>query len=175
MDQEKIKEIYKGKRIILKSVQGFYKGKKVDKEFISYPNVVAILPLIEKNKLILVKQYRVPIKQELWEIPAGKIEKGEKPKDCAYRELEEEAGFKAKKLERIGEFYKSPGISTVHLTLFRATGLQKTEQKISDSEFINNVEIFSLDRALKMIKNKEIMDAHTIIAIMYEVNRFKQN
>ena len=75
-----------------KAVMGKLMAEK--KELRSQAKIIIPLldQIIEENKLILVKQYRIPIKQDLWEIPAGKIEKGEKPEDCAYRELEEEAG-----------------------------------------------------------------------------------
>lgn len=173
MDQEKIKEVYKGKVITLKVVEGDYMGKHIRKEIVVHPDVVAVLPLTDDNKIILVKQYRVPVKKELWEIPTGKIDKEEAPFNCALRELEEETGFKAKELKEMNGFYNSPGYSTVYMYVFKATGLTKGSQKLSDNEIINKVQAFSLKQALEMIDSKEIINAYTIVGIMYLLNELK--
>lgn len=174
MEEEQVKEIYKGKVIDLKLIEGKLKGKHIKKEVVVFPNSVTILPLIEKNKIVLIKQYRFPIEKEIWEVPAGKLDKGEDPADCAKRELKEETGFIAEKLEKIREFYLAPGYSTEYTTLFRATLLKKGEQALTDSEIISKVKVFRLDHALKMIENGEIIDAKTILALMHEAKRTRQ-
>ena len=173
MKIEKVKEVYKGDFVSLKIIEGKLKGQNIKREIVVFSNTVSVLPLIEKDKIILIKQYRAPVEKELWEIPAGKLDKGEDPEKGAKRELEEETGFKAGKLEQIAEFYKSPGYCTEYMYVFRATFLEKTKQRLDDGEIIEQVKVFSLSEALKMIENKEIIDAHTIIALIYEKDRRK--
>ncbi len=173
MKIEKVKEVYEGDFLSLKIIEGKIKGQKIKREIVVFSNTVSILPLIEKDKIILIKQYRAPVEKELWEIPAGKLDNGEAPEEGAKRELEEETGFKAGKLEQIVEFYKSPGYCTEYMYAFRATLLEKTKQRLDDGEIIDQVKVFSLSESLKMIENKEIIDAHTIIALMYEKDRRK--
>lgn len=161
--QKKI--IYKGREITLELI----KRENFQKEIVVFPNTVAILPLISKRKIILIRQYRFPAKKELWEIPAGKLKKGEKPEMGAKRELREETGFQAGKLEKIGEFYLSPGYLTEYMHLFRATFLKKGDQSFDKDEIIKDVKIFDLKKAFEMIKKKKIIDAKTILAILLQM------
>ena len=171
MENEKIKEAYKGKIIDLKIIKGKFQGKDIFKEIVVFPNTVTILPVIRKEKVVLIKQYRFPIEKEIWELPAGKLNKGENPEIAAKRELKEETGYIAEKLEKVSEFYMAPGYSTEYMTIFRATSLKQSEQALDNNEIINKVKVFSLGEALKMIENKGIIDAKTIIALMYEKDR----
>lgn len=166
MKIKKVKGIYKGKEISLKIICAKFNEKEIEKEVVFYPKTVAILPLIEKDKIVLVRQYRFPVKKEIWEIPAGKLKKGEKPEIGAKRELKEETGFEPKKLRKISQFYLSPGYSNEFMFLFQAEGLKKGKQVVDENEIINKVKIFSLTEILKMIKNKKIIDAKTIIAVL---------
>jgi ADP-ribose pyrophosphatase len=174
MENKKIKEVYKGKVIDLKIIKGKFQGKDILKEIVVFPNTIAILPVIEKGKVVLIKQYRFPIEKEIWELPAGKLNKGEGFEVAAKRELKEETGYTAEKLEKVREFYMAPGYSTEYMAIFRATSLKQGEQALDNNEIINQVQVFSLEAALKMIENKEIIDAKTIIALMYEKDRRKQ-
>jgi len=150
MKIKKIREkvLYKGKILDLRKVEIKSGKEKIEKEIASFhfPLSVGILPVIEKNKIILIKQYRTAAKRELWEIPAGFLKKNEKPKAGAKRELKEETGFSAKKLEKIAEFYFSPGYLRECMYLFRATGLKKGKQMLDEGEMIKEVKIFSLDK-----------------------------
>lgn len=148
--------------------------KKWKINILEFPKTVGILPLLEKNKIVLVKQYRFPARKELWEIPAGKLERNEDPKKGAERELKEETGFEAKKLEKIAEFYPSPGYSSEYMYLFRAINLKKGKQNLDEGEKIEKVTIFSLKETLKMIKKRKIIDAKTIIAICVEFFRSRR-
>jgi ADP-ribose pyrophosphatase len=142
-------------------------GKEYKKNLVEFPKTVGILPLISKNKIVLVSQYRFPVKKKIWEIPAGKLEEGEKPEIGAKRELKEETGYEAKELKKIGEFYLSPGYSTEYMYLFLAKGLKKGEQNLDKDEVIEKVRIFDLKEMLKMIKKREILDAKTILALFF--------
>ena len=166
MKIKRVKEIYKGSEVGLKLIKAKFGKKEIKKEVVLHKNSVGILPLIGKEKIVLVKQYRFPAKRELWEIPAGMLEKNEKPIKAAKRELKEETGFEAKKLLKIAEFYKSPGYNTEYMHLFKANQLKKGKQYLDEDELINRVKVFSLKEVLKMMKRKEIVDAKTIIGIL---------
>lgn len=168
MKIKKIREIYKGEEVSLKLIKATFNKKEFKKEIVVFPSTVGILPLIDKDKIILVKQYRFPAKRELWEIPAGKLEINEKPEIGAKRELREETGFEVGKLEKILECYKSPGYSTEYIHLFKATSLKKRRQSFDKYEIIKKIKIFPLNEVLKMIKNREIIDAKTILAVFSE-------
>jgi len=166
MKIKRVKEIYKGSEVGVKLIKAKFGKKEIKKEVVLHKNSVGILPLIGKEKIVLVKQYRFPAKRELWEIPAGMLEKNEKPIKAAKRELKEETGFEAKKLLKIAEFYKSPGYNTEYMHLFKANQLKKGKQYLDEDELINRVKVFSLKEVLKMMKRKEIVDAKTIIGIL---------
>jgi ADP-ribose pyrophosphatase len=169
----KEKTLYRGKIIDLKKVKIQLNKKKIEKEIACFhlPKSVGILPLIDKDKVVLVKQYRAGAKREMWEIPAGFLKKNEKPEIGARRELKEETGFEARKLKKIAEFYLSPGYLREYMYLFKATSLKNGKQLLGKDEIINKVKIFSQKEAAKMIKNKRIIDAKTILAIF----SFKKN
>jgi ADP-ribose pyrophosphatase len=140
---------------------------KVRRDVVNFPKTVGILPLIEKDKIVLIRQFRFPIKKEIWEIPAGKLDNGEKPELGAKRELKEETGYQAKELRKIGEFYLSPGYSSEYMYLFLAKGLEKGKQSLDEGEKIKEVKIFSKKEVLKMIKTRKIVDAKTILALFF--------
>lgn len=141
---------------------------KFKEEMLELSDGVVILPLVSKNKIVLIKQYRFPIKKEIWELPAGRLEKDEEPKERAKKELEEETGFRVGKLEKIGKFYLSPGISSTSLFFFRATKLKPGKPKFEKGELIREIKPFSLKEVLRMIKTKKIVDMKTILSILLE-------
>jgi ADP-ribose pyrophosphatase len=165
----KIKTIkkLKGPTATFKIIKVEIEGEEYEKNFIQFRNTVGILPLIGKDKIVLIRQFRFPINKEIWEIPAGKLEKGEKPEIGAKRELKEETGYEAKNLKKIGEFYLAPGYSTEYMYLFLAQGLKKGEQNLDKGEKIKEVKIFSKKEVLKMIKTGKIVDAKTILALFF--------
>jgi len=128
---------------------------KIKRDVVNFPKTVGILPLVGKNKIVLIKQFRFPIKKEIWEIPAGKLNKGEKPEIGAKRELKEETGYVAKELKKIGEFYLSPGYSTEYMYLFLAKGLKKGKQILDKGEKIEEVKIFFEKRDIKNDKERK--------------------
>jgi ADP-ribose pyrophosphatase len=165
----KIKTIkkLKGPTATFKIIKVEIKGEEYEKNFIQFRNTVGILPLIEKDKIVLIRQFRFPINKEIWEIPAGKLDKGEKPEIGAKRELKEETGYEARELKKIGEFYLNPGYSTEYMYLFLAKGLKKGKQGLDKGEKIREVKIFSRKEVLKMIKTRKIVDAKTILALFF--------
>jgi len=165
----KIKTIkkLKGPTATFKIIKVEIEGEEYEKNFIQFRNTVGILPLIGKDKIVLIRQFRFPINKEIWEIPAGKLDRGEKPELGAKRELEEETGYVTKELKKIGEFYLSPGYSTEYMYLFLARGLKKGEQNLDKGEKIKEVKIFSKNEVLEMIKSRKIVDAKTILALFF--------
>lgn len=135
------------------------------REIVRHPGSVSILP-VEGDRVYLLKQYRYPIDDWIWEIPAGTLEEGESPEECAIRELEEETGFKAGRLERMFEAYLIPGYGTEKMTFFLASELERGEMHPEPSERIE-VHGMKLDEALTKVRNNEIVDAKTIAALLW--------
>ena len=158
--------IYTGKVISLKvdTVEIDNKGYK-KREIVEHPGAVAIVAITEDNKVVLVKQFRKPIEQVIWELPAGKLEIGESPKECAIRELKEETGYSAKNLKLLHKFFTSAGFSNQKIYIFLATGLIKGEPDFDDDEFIEKYEI-DINEAQNMVIKNEIEDAKTSIGIL---------
>lgn len=140
-------------------------GAIVKREIVEHPGGVTILPVDEDGCSYLVRQYRYPIGKMMLEAPAGKLEYGEDPLECALRELKEETGFTADNIVYFGKCCTSPGISTEVLHIYLATGLHSGESHPDDNEFLN-VEKYSLDELDDMICNNEIEDAKTQVAIL---------
>ncbi len=139
-------------------------GKEFMREIIEHKGSGVVVPVFDDLTVALVRQFRHPAGKELLEIPAGRLDKGEVPIDGAARELEEEIGYRAEKLEKLSEFYVSPGFLQEKMYLFLATGLKKTEQSLDFDEFVE-VERYTFPQLLQMIADGEIEDAKTIIGI----------
>jgi ADP-ribose pyrophosphatase len=165
--RKKLVEKCKGNIILFEVFEEKLGKTKIKRDVVKFPKTVGILPLIGKDKIVLIRQFRFPINKEIWEIPAGKLERGEKPEIGAKRELKEETGYEAKELKKIGEFYLAPGYSTEYMYLFLAKGLEKGEQNLDRGEKIKKVKIFSKKEVLKMIKSRKIVDAKTILALFF--------
>jgi len=138
-------------------------GRRAVREFVVHPGAVCILALQDPGSLILVRQYRHAINDELWEIPAGKLDPGETPLQCAKRELLEETGFEAASWRECFRFVSSPGFSDEWLTLFTARLLNHVTARRMDE--IPTCQAFQIERSWAMVLSGEITDAKTIIAI----------
>ena len=158
------KRRYDGKIIQLDTYNLTIEGRKVRREIIKHPGAAAILAFDEKGKIILVRQHRFPLGYIL-EIPAGTLEKGESPKRCALREIQEETGYKAKKMTHLITYYPSVGYNTEEIHCFVASGLTQVKKKLDTDEFIT-VKKMELPRLIKMIKSGKIIDSKTICAVM---------
>lgn len=160
----KSEKIYEGKILNLRVDTVELPDKKYSKrEIIEHPGAVAIIPLTRENNIVLVKQYRKAVERFLLEVPAGKLEVNEEPRETAYRELMEETGYKAEKVEYMMEVYPSPGFSDEKIYIFKATGLNPGEVSLDDGEFLE-VEELSFEEVERKINRGEILDAKTIIA-----------
>ena len=139
-------------------------GKASKREVVLHSGGVVILAVDKNNMVYMVKQYRYAVQKEIYELPAGRLEKGEDPFECAKRELEEECGLVADTWESLGFIYSSPGILSEKLYLYKATNLKQTQQHLDEGEFLS-VSKFNIDNVLGMIKENRINDAKTICAV----------
>lgn len=162
----KSERIYEGKIVNLRIDTVELPGKKYSKrEIVEHPGAVGIVPITEDGKIILVRQFRKAVEKPLLEIPAGKIEINEEPKETALRELFEETGFYSNKMEYIIEFYTSPGFSNEKVYLFLATELEKREAEPNGDELIE-IEMYDIKDLVEMVNRGEINDSKTIIGIL---------
>jgi len=134
------------------------------------PTLAVILPAFDDGTIALVRQYRHPAVKYLLELPAGTLNNRERPDEGAARELQEELGLLAGKLEKLCEFFVSPGFLEEKMWLYLATDLKETNQSLEDDELIEVVRI-PIRRALQMISGGEIEDAKTIIGLMFAAPR----
>ncbi|KAF6248058.1 NUDIX hydrolase [Nitrosopumilus sp. b3] len=158
-------KIYEGKILGLSVYDGKIEGRKVKREMIEHRGAAAMLAFDEEKKVILVKQHRFPHGYVL-EIPAGTLEKKEEPVKCAFRELEEETGYRAKKMTHLITYYPSIGYNTEVIHCFVASGLKKiADLKLDDDEILSVVKM-DLKKLIKMIKTGKIQDSKTICAVL---------
>ncbi|MEI8218751.1 MAG: NUDIX hydrolase [Elusimicrobiota bacterium] len=141
-------------------------GKKATREFMEHPGAVAVIPFIDEKHIVLVRQYRYPVKEVTWELPAGKIDPGEKIQVCVKRELEEETGYVAARIRKLVSFWPTPAFSDEVLHIFAAHGLTERNKCPDEDEFIEH-KIVSLTQALSWIKTGKIRDSKTIIGLLY--------
>lgn len=166
----KSEKIFEGKIINLRVDTVELEDKKYTKrEIVEHRGASAILAVNEKNEVLLVKQYRKAVENFMYEIPAGTLNIAEEPVECALRELEEETGYKAEKINKVFEFFSSPGFSNEKIYLFKAENLVFTSTKFDEDEFIETVKV-SKEEAEKMIKTGRISDGKTLVGILYWLN-----
>jgi ADP-ribose pyrophosphatase len=164
------KEVFRG-RVFDVSVDTVREGDKTYvREVVHHPGSAVIIPVFDDGTLALVRQYRHPAVKYLLEVPAGSLSAPESPEEGAARELEEELGVVAGRMEKLTEFFVSPGFVEEKMWLYLATELTETEQRLEDDEILDIVRV-SFTRAFEMIEDGEIEDAKTIIGIMLAARR----
>ncbi|MCS7103407.1 MAG: NUDIX hydrolase [Candidatus Korarchaeum sp.] len=125
-----------GRRVKLYRRTLIMEGRRVHKDLVSFGESVVVLPLLDDGKAVFVKQWRAPLGRWIIELPAGRIEKGEDPKETALRELEEETGYLAESIERVSSAYVSPGYSDELMHMFIARGLKEGEPRPEKGELL---------------------------------------
>jgi ADP-ribose pyrophosphatase len=159
--------VYFGKILNLYVDDIILPNKKIaTREYIRQPDAVAVIPFIDNKRIVLVKQYRYPIKKITYELPAGKISPKEKPIDCIKRELEEETGFVSNDITKLISFHPSTAFSTEILHIFIAKNLKKTKSHPDEDEFVKP-EIIDYKKTLKWIDEGKISDSKTLIGLLY--------
>jgi len=139
-------------------------GVKADFDVIHHPGSSAIVPLLPDDRVVMVKQYRQSVGEFLWEIPAGTLDPGENPLECAKRELIEEAGYRAGHWDKLIEILPAPGYTDERIHLFSARDLQPAPQNLDRDEVLEVVQL-SRGEALAMIEDGRIQDALTIVGL----------
>lgn len=163
-------EIFRG-RVFDVTVDTIREGDTTYKrEVVHHPGSAVIIPAFPDGTVAFVRQYRHPAVRYLLEAPAGTLNRGERPEEGAARELEEELGFVAGKLEKLSEFYVSPGFCEEKMWVYLATDMTATAQRLEDDELLEIVRI-PIQQALEMITDGEIEDAKTIIGLMLAAPR----
>lgn len=145
-------------------------GKRTTREVAEHADAVVVLPIDESGRALLVRQYRYPIGKDLLEAPAGGIDPGESPDQAAQRELQEEIGYKAGRLDGLGEFWTAPGFCTEYMYAYLAGDLSPSSLAPDEDEDIV-VERHSLDSIREMIRDGRIVDAKTIAAYWMALDR----
>lgn len=140
-------------------------GAETELEVVRHVGGAAALPVLENGDVVLVRQYRHATGEWLLEVPAGKVKAGETPELVARRELEEETGLCAKRMEPLGYIWTTPGFSDERIHLFVATGLEPGQQKLSPSEVLSIVQL-PLPEAIRQARSGELKDAKSVCALL---------
>ncbi len=159
------KTIYEGRILGLSLYDLTVNGRKIKREIIEHRGAAAILAFDEKGKVILVKQHRFG-HGFILEIPAGTLEKGERPERCAFREIQEETGYKAGKMTHLLTYYPSVGYNKEAIHCFVAKNLKKISGQALDEDEIMSVVKIDIKKLIGMIKAGKIIDSKTICAIL---------
>ena len=145
-------------------------GKTYTREVVRHPGGASVVAVFDDMTVALVRQYRHPPARYMLELPAGRLDEREQPEVCAARELTEEVGVKAGRIEPLAEFYTTPGFCAEKLWVFLATELTDAAQELEDDEIVEIVRL-PLARAIEMISTHEIEDAKTIIGLLLAAQR----
>ena len=158
--------VYRGMIVnIRRDVALLQNGSRAPREVVEHSGGVGIVPVTKDNKVIMVRQYRYPMEEELLEIPAGKLETGEDPLECAIRELSEETGCTAGKIVDLGAIYPSPGFCRETLYIYLALDLTFGKMHLDQDELLS-VEQVDIDELMDAIMDNKLPDAKSIIGIM---------
>lgn len=142
-------------------------GGTAMREVVLHPGAVVVLPLLDDGRIVMIRNHRFAVGETLWELCAGTLEDGESPEETAGRELVEETGYRAGRLEPLTTFYTTPGICTERMHAFLATDLTEVGQDLEETERIE-VEAVTRERALEMVASGEVRDAKTIATLLFQ-------
>ncbi len=145
-------------------------GARAQREVVRHAGSVAVLARRDDGMVLLVRQYRYPVDDSLWELPAGRLDPGETPEQAAQRELQEEIGHRARDLRKVAFFFTTPGFCDEAMHVFRATGLEPAVAKGDEDERIE-VRAFPLAELEAMIGRGEIREGKTLVGILLELRR----
>lgn len=145
-------------------------GREYPRTVVRHPNVVAILPLLDDGRVVLIENHRWPLGRTLIELPAGCMEPGESPLDAAHRELAEETGYRAREMTPLFGFYPCPGLLDERVEVFVATGLERGQQDLDPTEELAPQE-WSMDDLLDAIHSGKIEEVRTIATVLRWVSR----
>ncbi len=148
-------------------------GFEIKRAIVRHPGSAVMMAVDEKDRILLVKQFRLPAEKDLWELPAGRLDPGESPIQAAKRELREETGYKAKKWLKLASFWASPGYVDEKMTIFLARDLTAGKQEPMDDERIE-ARWFERKELRELIRDGSIADAKTLIGFYSWSDQRKQ-
>ncbi len=141
------------------------RGRAIRREVVRHPGAVVIVPALDADNVVMIRNYRIAVDDRLWEFPAGKLESGELPELAALRELEEETGYTAQRMRKLGEFYTSPGFADERMHAYLAEGLTHVGQRLEAGEDIH-VEVIPRRDAMQMAHDGRLRDGKSIAALL---------
>ena len=144
-------------------------GRRVELDILRHPGAAAVVPFLSQTDVLLIRQYRHAAGQAILEVPAGKLD-GEEPAVCAARELEEEAGQRAGRLEKLAVIWTTPGFTDEKIHLFAAFDLSPVPQRLESDEVIELVRM-PFAQALELVWSGEIADAKSALALLHAAHR----
>lgn len=164
---EPMKSVFKGRllKVFVKNVR-LPNGYKATFEIIKHPGAALVVPFISKDKVIILRQLRPVIGGYIYELPAGTIDKGESPLECARREIIEETGYLAGKIKKVGSIYPVPGYSTEKIVIYKAERLRPMQRHAEKDEVIE-IKILTQPAVRRLFKTGRIVDAKTIAAFAF--------
>ncbi|MFW5985048.1 MAG: NUDIX hydrolase [Halanaerobiaceae bacterium] len=147
-----------------------YDGQQGTREIVEHSGGATIIPQLSEEKIIMVRQYRKAAEEVMLELPAGKLEENEDPRQCVRRELIEETGYQARKIKKLFSFYTSPGYSSELLHLYCGQDLKFVGENPDQGELIET-EVIARDQIMDLITSGKIKDSKTIIGLLYVLRK----
>lgn len=159
-------KIFNGKilQLVIKKIR-LPNNININLEVVKHVGAIAVVPILDSERIILIRQFRPVVMQNLWEIPAGMLEEGETLRECVHRELEEEIGYKTRCLRKLISVFPSPGFCEEKIHIFLAKGLKYVGRKKQPDEVLKP-KIFTLETAMEMIRLGRIIDSKTIVGLI---------
>ena len=145
-------------------------GERATLALFRHPGAAAVVPFLDRDRVVMLRQFRHAAGGVIWEVPAGKLDRGEDPRTCAARELEEETGYRAGRIERTGAILTTPGFTDERIHLFAAFDLEIVPARREEHEVIELVPL-ALDAALELVWSGELSDAKSALALIYAARR----
>lgn len=140
-------------------------GKLATREFMDHPGAVGVVPFLDEKTVVMVRQYRHPVRQVTLELPAGKLDKGEDPLPCVRRELAEETGYTARRIRPLIDYWPTPAFANEVLHLYIAEGLKAGRMNADEDEFLECVTL-PFKKAVEMVRRGEIQDSKTVVGLL---------
>ncbi len=157
--------------VVLKERFTLPSGRELELDVVQHPGAAAIVPFVSDSEVLLIRQYRHATGGTILEVPAGRIDPGESPAETASRELEEEVGKKAGRVEELGWIWTTPGFANEKIHLYAGFDLEPSSSRPEDDEIIETF-ITPLDEALELIWRGELTDAKSALALIHAARRF---